>query len=499
MRKLVASFFLMLSTIGAFALDRPLTVWVDGLGKMPYVNKEAPPLSESTFYAAVLGNILTTNSSYELKPSFLKSWTWDYRTNSYLLELKPNLRFHNGREATATDLEFSLLRGALSGNHNYFRVFFNNIVGMDSLKTGTPYRTGMLKGIRVIDPLHLRISLKNPNPSFLHNLCYTFCSLVPRESVKEDNVMLWKTLPVGAGPYRVTEASPEQSRVHLAKVATDNKTAAAEIDLYTGNVPNGVDLALWHWDDLPNMTRVVGDHSDSVVVILFNFNHKLAKHLPFRKALALALNRGQMAEGFDYVRPTVDYLPAHFWGRYNPPEKQDVEKAKAILAGLPEDLKALTKQPIRVPVRASMKPKVAFDRIEAQLKAIGLNIEFYPNTKKFWEKDHAETALWIVSFVMGDVDPILKFGTFRADGPILPFAPAKDADFEKLYQDAARASSLDLRVESVKALSKYVYDQTMLLPVFEKKPVHWYNPKVISGLGNQDGGYWIYLDRVTVP
>lgn len=488
---------LALANVRAVPPKQKLSVWIDSLGKLPYLNNQAPPYSEHSLYAAVLGSLLQTDKSYNLQPYFLRAWNWDHKDNAYLLELRDDLLFHNGRKVTSEDVEFSILRGALSGPDNYFRVFFSNIVGYQALVPGTKYQSQMIDGIKILDPLRLKIRLGAPNPSFLHNLSYTFCSLVPKEALASD-YMTWKTLPIGAGPFRVIGVEEANRVIHLEKFdgKLDQKVPD-EIALSTAEFPKQEDLALWNWDPMgPKFTRVVGDHADAVIFILFNYNHPLGKDERFRRAVSLAVDKSALTQGFDYLAPTYNFLPSHFWGRAKLSGATDLAQAKALLKSLPKDLQTLLKKSIRVPVRATMKPQAAFTRLEKQLRNAGLDVTLHADPKKYWDHTHAETLMWIVSFVMGDVDPVLKFGVLRESGPLRPFVPSGEKMLETLYQQAAQASSLDIRVDTVSKLSKYVYDKSLVVPLMERKPVHWYNPEKVADLGVQDGGYWFYLERV---
>ena len=471
-----------------------ITVAMDGFGRLPY-QKEIPPFVAATFNSAVLGHLLYTNQSYELHSGIIKKWRWDFKEQCYHLELQEGVRFQNGRELTASDIEFSMVRGLISPTGNYYRVHFANLKGIEAISSGETFRSGMVSGIRVIDPKHLKIYLSSPNPSFLHNLSYSYLSPVAKEELIEGDPLLWKKAPVGVGPYRVTEVSESDSRVRLDAVSPMGNMPRG-VDLVTGK-PANAQVVLWNpVAPRTGMTRVLGDHADSIIAVLFNFNHPLGKNEKFREVISRSIDRKAIARDFDFLIPTVDFLPSHFWGRLNPKDPFNRVAARKLLMEIAKTHVGLFDKEYRIPVALSGTPDDILARLERELASLGLKVKLYRDSTKFRDKSDADTLLWVTSFAMADVDPILRFGVFREKSPVQPFMPRSDSRFEELYQEAAKASSLDVRVESVKRLSKYVFEHKLMVPLVQRKPVHWYDPNLIAGLGLQDGGGSFFLDRI---
>ena len=169
--------------------------------KLPF-DKDAPV---DTIYATItpiLGQLIYTSNSYDLEPGLLQSFNWDFENGAYILKLKPDLKFHNGREVTSEDLEFSILRGFYSSKPSFFLAFLNNIKGIEAIKGEKKFKSGKVTGIEILDKKTIRVKLNEPNPSFLHSLARAYFSVVPIETLEAD-YETWKKYPVGAGAYKV--------------------------------------------------------------------------------------------------------------------------------------------------------------------------------------------------------------------------------------------------------------------------------------------------------
>lgn len=104
----------------------------------------------------------------------------------------------------------------------------------------------------------------------------------------------------------------------------------------------------------------------------------------------------------------------------------------------------------------------------------------------------------LVSLATADLDPLLQYSILRSQpsNPMGSMIPSEDGNFEKLYRQASLAESMDLKVETVKALSEYVFQENLLIPLFERRANIWYRAERVASLGNQDGLIWFYFDRL---
>jgi ABC-type oligopeptide transport system substrate-binding subunit len=94
------------------------------------------------------------------------------------------------------------------------------------------------------------------------------------------------------------------------------------------------------------------------------------------------------------------------------------------------------------------------------------------------------------------VDPTVLFSLIRS--PFKQHFPVEDKKYYDLLEKAESAHSLDQRVIALKAMSKHLYQNKYVVPLFERKSAIGINKNKIESLGQQNGGITFYLDRIKV-
>ncbi|GEM_PF-516025 len=120
-------------------------------------------------------------SDLGIKPRLAKEWTWTTPTQLDMT-LQDGVTFHNGESFTADDVKF-------------------NIDRVKNPDTGSPLAS-MLDAIdttEVIDPLHVRFTLKQPWPALVEN----FSNIkIYSKTATDDSI---RTAPNGTGPFKFIE------------------------------------------------------------------------------------------------------------------------------------------------------------------------------------------------------------------------------------------------------------------------------------------------------
>lgn len=461
-------------------------------GGSPYAENTSGDVL-STFNAAVLGQLVVTDETFNLHPGLLESFQFDFKSSKYILKLGPHLAFHNGRMATSADLEFSLLRGFFSQNRSFYNIYLNNIAGTEAIKPGQKFKSGSVSGVEIVDDLTVSVLLKVPNPSFLHSLSQPFFSLVPIEEMKGD-YLNWKSVPIGAGPYRVVGGFKE-GLVRLELVDNTLKVAGAPsaVDILTGldsvdapydivaNVPANVIG--------PNYKEFVTSMPASVRTIFFSNKNVLGQNPHFRAAVQKAINRGEIVGQISDLAVTNELLPRHFWGRTKRLDPYSLEDAKKEISHVPADL---LKKIWRVPIfsSGSLTERQAYmaGKIQHQLAKVGIKMEFYASPEKFIsEKMAIESPFRLSGRVTDYVDPLIMFASFESQSPYKFDQPSgvEKVEFERLYDKAAKAKSLESRYETVRKLSEFVVSHSLAVAISEEKVIYYYNPQTVLSLGSQ--------------
>ena len=471
-----------------------LRVQLDSGGQIPYAKGVPVDVLRATI-VPILGQLLYTSNSYDLKPGLLESFNWDYEKEAYILRIRKGLKFHNGRKVTAKDLEFSILRGFYSNRRSFFIPFLNEIEGVEAIEESAKFVSGKVKGIKIIDDLTLSIKLRKPNPLFLHSLASPYFSIVPIEAFTDD-YEIWRDTPIGAGNYRVKTHSRDEKTLILEKVG--DAISAKEIALHYGS--NSYDTDIEMTIPKEDMELIVSKRAAALTSINFNFNNPIAADIRFRKAINIAIDRNKIAEGVETYSPVHEFLAQHFWGRTEVEIVRDTETAKKLLksvSGL--DLAKQYEIPIFYGSLNDEKYGSYIQKLVKQLAQVGLKIKPVSSTVKFFPTDNKDTLFRLTSLGTGVADPLILFGLLRGEkSPKRPHFPLHDKEYESLFRKAQLSTTLEQRVDAVKKLSQYVQDNVWLVPLFEKKLLVSVNPKRIKSIGVQDGGLTFFLERTVL-
>jgi len=130
--------------------------------------------------------LLRYDQDMKLQPCLAESWTVSPDGTEYLFRLRPGVKFHDGSGLTAEDVKYSLER-------------------ILSPKTKSPQasRLAVIKEITVVNPLEVKITLKEPYAPFLAVLAMPGVAIVPHDF--ETRVKDPKTETDGTGPFKLAE------------------------------------------------------------------------------------------------------------------------------------------------------------------------------------------------------------------------------------------------------------------------------------------------------
>jgi len=463
----------------------------------PY-NLDATAPAVFGFSSAVFGKAFELGEGYSLAPGFLESWRWDFKEKYYELKIKSGVKFHNGREVEAKDVEFMLLKGFFTPVRLATTAMLANIEGVEVVKSGTPFKSGLVSGVKIVDSKTLRIKLKAPNPSFLYTIARPVPSLVPPEEMAED-LIAFKNLPVGSGPYKVVYSDPDSSLVRLEIV--DQKAfpkAPKYIQLVADSKFPEIDLAVGTSTTNPpfkGAVRTVGGKELGTGIISFNYGSKLGRNPKFRQGISLALDRSRIVDGIDSFKDNQELLPKGFWGRLTPKQSRNVPEATRLIKEALQEAGVISlKGYIGGPLWVG-KP---LDRLMEQLKEVGVDATFEPLKKGEYtfQPDDTQFPFMVYGVPADFVDPLNMFAHFLPNGPKPLEAPEKSAAYVEAYEKASKAESLDVRAETMKQVSAEFLRENIAVPVFSAYPVLWVSHQKIDSLGNQDAGFTVLLERI---
>ena len=434
----------------------------------------------------------------------------------YTFKLRAGVKFHNGREMTATDVKYSLDRVTNPATQSPGAGFFGSIAGFEAAGDAG------LSGVEVVDPLTVKITLSRPDATFLHVMALNFSSVVPKEAVDAAGADFGKK-PVGTGAYKLAEWTLGQKLV-FGKNADYWRAGVPYLDqvvFEVGQEPIVALLRLQNGEvDVPGdgippakFTEVMGDPAQAAHVvaggqlhtgyITLNVNIAPFDKLEVRKAVNMAINKDRIVQIINgRANPATQPLPPSMPGYTKDYAGYpfDVEGAKKLLAdaGLPDgfetDLYVMNTDP---------NPRIA-QAMQQDLAAIGIKVNLKSLAQaNVIEAGGAGTAPMIWSGGMAWIADFPDPSNFY--GPILGCSGAAAGGWNwSKFCDAAldkMAAEADSMADPAKAADRMKLWSDVYTGVMAQAPwVPVFNEERYTMKSDRMGGAdALYVDPVSIP
>jgi len=324
-------------------------------------------------YANIFEGLTRIGPKGEVQPALAESWEISEDGKTYTFKLHDGVKFHDGTDLDAEDVKFSLERAMAEDSTNAQKVLFSAIQSVDA-----------------VDPTTVKVTLKQPQGSFLYNMGWGDAVIVAPESAETN-----KEKPIGTGPFKFEnwakgasitivknpEYWGEPAALDKAEFRFIPDAAASVTALLSGDVqafpnfPAGDALPQIEAD--PRFKVVIGA-TEGETILAMNNGKAPFDNLKVRQAISHAVNRDEVILGASSgqgVPIGSHFSPANpayvdLTGTY----PYDVEKAKALLAeaGYPDGFSATLKVP--PPSYARQGGEI----IASELREIGINLEIVP-------------------------------------------------------------------------------------------------------------------------
>lgn len=327
---------------------------------------------DEVLYANVFEGLTRIGPNGEVLPDLAESWAISDDGKVYTFKLHTGVKFHDGSDFDAGDVKFSLDRARADNSVNAQKALFASV-----------------DTVEVVDPTTVKVTLKNPQGSFLYNLGWGDAVIVAPESADTN-----KEKPIGTGPFKF-QSWAKGSSITLVKSDTywgapvflDKAefrivpdAAAAVPALLSGDIqafpffdPDSVAQV----KDDPRFKVVIGSTEGETILAINNKKPPFDK-LEVRQAIAFALDRKAIIDGASAG------LGVPIGSHMSPASKayvdltglypHNVDKAKELLkqAGFENGIKATLKLP--PPSYARLGGEI----IASQLRDVGIDLEIIP-------------------------------------------------------------------------------------------------------------------------
>lgn len=286
---------------------------------------------DEVVYANVFEGLTRFGPDGSVNPALAESWDISDDGLVYTFHLRSGVLFHDGTAMDAEDVKFSLDRARAEDSTNAQKALFADIAEVE-----------------VVDPTTVKVTLSQPNGSFLFNMAWGDAVIVAPESAADN-----ATNPVGTGPFAFADWV-QGDHVELAKNA-DYWGTPVKLDKVTfkfiGDPTAGfAAMMAGDVDTFPNFPapetlpqlaadprfKVIVGSTEGETVMAMNNKREPYSDIRVREAVAHAINRQDIIDGamFGYGTPIGTFFAPH-----NPAyvdltgiSNYDPEKSKALLA-----------------------------------------------------------------------------------------------------------------------------------------------------------------------
>ncbi|MDF2949194.1 MAG: hypothetical protein K0R07_1222 [Sedimentibacter sp.] len=282
----------------------------------------------STF--AITNNIYDTlvgvTSDWEIVPRLAKEWDISENGMEITFKLRDDVKFHNGRDMKAKDIEFSIKR-------------------LKDVESPRARDYANIKDIEVVDDYTIKFTTEKLDVELLKSFAYPWAAIVPEEAAAD-----LKTKPVGTGAFTLKEWIPQQQLVlqrndnyygDKAKLETVKLVLLPDAtSMLAGFQAGDLDIIPLTGDQVTVVEgnaeyKVISEPMNAVQIMSINTNHEILSNEKVRQAMAMAINKKEVIDAsmFGYgdqigshLPPTSpDYFDTNDIIEYNP------DKAKELL------------------------------------------------------------------------------------------------------------------------------------------------------------------------
>ncbi len=433
----------------------------------------------------IYAGLMRRDENMELTPHLAQTIVQPHPA-TYVITLKENLRFHDGRPLTSKDVRFT----------------FESILDE---KTASP-KKGSFREIELIetpDPLTIVIKLKKPFTPFIGNLTTGIVPMNASDLTKN---------PVGAGPFRFAKylrgerlellrnaeyfmGAPKLDGV-IFRIIPDETVRLLE--LKKGNihlVGNPITPHVLPWLKEQEKIEIITAEGTNVSYIGFNMKDPILKNLKVRRAIAHAIDRDSIIK---YMLKNLGIKTDTLLAKANPfhaplePLEYDVDKSKAMLdeAGFPlkKDGKrfSLTYKTSKNPTRKKIAEVFA-----QQLAEVGINVSIKSFEWGTFFSDIKKGNFQIYSLTwVGIADPDIYHYIFHSQS--LPPDGAnrgryKNPELDKLLDAGRVETGFDKRREIYRRVQELIAEEMPYIHLWTSVNVFAKNRKV--------KGFEIYPDE----
>lgn len=425
----------------------------------------------------------------------------------YTFELKKGIKFHDGKtELTSDDVKFTIERMLSPKGRGASKWLFEPILGAEEFIKG---ESTSLEGFKKIDDYRFQIILKEAYAPFLYHLAVPGASIYSEKLVKAagDN---WKLNPVGTGPFKLkrhvpnTEIVLERNPYYFEKdlpyldgivfrIVPDSTTALMEFEAGTLDV---VTIPVLEYERLKASGKynIIEKEALNTYYFLMNMSDPKWSNPILRKAMALAINKKELAEAVFGPRATVatSFVTPGIPGSYplgeGPAYDYNPEEAKKLVAQLGNIGKVTAWQ---WGGDTLSQPNII---IQAMAKEVGIDLEIIPVERAAFRQARREGKIpanygnWWADIP----DPDNYIGVFFAEGNQMS-SGYNNKEVQEMIEKARVEVDPEKRAQMYREIEyKIIREDVAVIPLFHLKYL-LATQKNVHGIIAHPTGITVYL------
>ena len=281
----------------------------------------------------VFGGLVTIDRNLDIVPDLAERWDISPDGRVYTFHLDPDAVFHDGRQVTAQDVQWSLERATNPLTESpVVDQYLGDIVGVEEKLNGDAQT---ISGVRVVDDRTIEITIDAPKAYFLAKMTYPTGFVLDRANVEADE-RRWFREPNGTGPFKLSQYDVGELLVLTRN--DDYHLGAPRLDAVEMILSGGTSMLMYENDEihisgisLADLDRLLDPNNPlnsnlrraeptfSVQYIGMNVNEPPLDDPKVRQALNLAIDKQEIATIVlgDLVVPAQGILPPGFPGFNN--------------------------------------------------------------------------------------------------------------------------------------------------------------------------------------
>jgi peptide/nickel transport system substrate-binding protein len=313
---------------------------------------------------------------------------WNVNGKTVTLDLRKDVKFHNGDNFTASDFVATFRR--------FVDEKYEHYPGKTYASSYGPYTFGVVDDVKAVSKHKLKITLSKKYAPILPNLAMFVSAVHSEKAIKEKGTKL-KSEPVGTGPFKLKNWDKSNNRVRLEKngdywgdgphvdevvftVVGQNTSRAQTLIAGDAHIIDGLGAQSSQQVDNSDAAKLVSDAGINVGYMAFNMSKVEAfRNKKVRQAISHAIDtKGIVNTIFNGIAKQASQpIPSSVMG-YNDslsPYKHDPEKAKQLLkeAGYGDGF-SFELATFKNPRTYNPSPIQAANTVKSNLKNVGIDV-----------------------------------------------------------------------------------------------------------------------------